>query len=451
MRLGWLGVAWIVLTTAGPLGAETSYVQNRADYAAFRERFPELLEPNYLPFMSHWVERPALGLVDALRRRLPLWAGGVHGDPLMIFCHWSAGELPIPVHVTPPEIPEDEDLLSARTPESYVAAVQRALAIWERDLEGRVGFRAVPLAEARLVVHLVGEEAPVEDPDVQVLGTAPVGGSCRVAGWSQGTDRLEVEYRIEELHVYVADQHGLLLPDQVEKVALHEIGHALGMPDHSPVPADLMYRVARDRIGRDGLGAEDVNSFLSLYALPNGTIYKDPTLPPNGVALPPTGPPRLALAPHVDARLGFEIQPPFGWQRIETPYGFVAVDGVTWDYEASFQIVVRRYDTLEEYLDRYGPGHLGTSRVRSVRDERVAGRRAKRILLETERQSAEELVFIESGDGRVVIVIAECPLEGQPAYRPWFEASLASLEIADAVHSDADRDYGDGVSEPAAP
>jgi hypothetical protein len=48
----------------------------------------------------------------------------------------------------------------------------------------------------------------------------------------------------------------------------------------------------------------------------------------------------------------------------------------------------------------------------------------------------------------VLVSIAECPLESRSAYRPWFDAILASLEIRDPSKPGADRDYWSGVSDP---
>ena len=86
-------------------------------------------------------------------------------------------------------------------------------------------------------------------------------------------EQVAVRYQVPELWVYVADEFGLLNADQVERIALHEIGHALGMRSHSPVPNDLMFQMVRERPGPARLSFEDVNSFVSLYALPNGTVY----------------------------------------------------------------------------------------------------------------------------------------------------------------------------------
>jgi hypothetical protein len=290
-----------------------------------------------------------------------------------------------------------------------------------------------------------------------VLGSTRLGDSCLVVGGDAREGRLAVRYRVSELRIFIADQYGLLLPDQVERVALHELGHALGMRGHSPVPADLMYEVARDRLPPEGLGSEDVNSFLSLYALPNGTVYLDPdeVKPVERRALPP-GTPLLELAPHVDARLGFEVQVPQGWMRIATPYGVVAVNGTSWDFDASVQVIVRRFEGLEEYLGLHGRAHLGRGELRAFRRTTVHGLPAVRALLARPRGTREELTFLETGDGRVVIVIGECPTGLYGAYAPWFDAVLGSLEIARAREAPRDRDYrshtpGPGTGGPGAP
>jgi hypothetical protein len=435
------------------------YRHNRYDYWRLRERFPDLLEPNYLPFMAYRVSVPERGAAASLAQRVAerLGVEAFRSEELLVFCHWAESELPLRVAIVAPEIDEEITYeFQSKSPSHYVAAVERALALWERDLEGTVRFQRVEgEAEAALVLRIVGEEAPSPEPSVQVLGKASLGSACRVLGGDPGSDRLEVRYGARELKIFVLDRHGLLLPDQVERVALHEIGHAIGMRGHSPIPADVMYEVARDRLGPEGLGAEDVNSFLSLYAIPSGTVYTSLAPLKRRIARPPAlpeGPPRLALAPHVDPRGGFEIQIPVGWLRVPTPFGVAAVNGVSWDYDASFQIIVRRYQSIESYLERNAVAHFGDSAITSVREAEVAGHRARIVALApSDYALAEELAFIESGDGRVLVSIAECPLESRSAYRPWFDAILASLEIQDRSKPGADRDYWSGVPDPNPP
>lgn len=404
---------------AGPEspGPEWQYRPDRRDYKAFRTAYPDILEPNYLPFMVHWIR-----------------GDDVVGD-FLAFCRWEERDMPMRVYVTSPEIPEElQDEFRRIDPGAYVDAVEAALDTWEAELEGLVRFERVTRSrDARLRVRLVGEQAPAPDPDHQVLGTTKLGRACRALGTDPDAERLEVVFDVPELTIFLADRFGLLQPDQVAAVALHEMGHALGMRAHSPIPADLMYEVVRDRVQVRGLSIQDVNSFVSLYRIPNGTIFRrvaagdpEPRPPP----LPPTGPPMLAIAPHVDARLGFEIRPPAGWMRLETGRGLVAVDGVTWDYTSSFQVIVEPYDTIEEYLARYGAAYVAHGRIVRYAFLVVNGRRAFYTEIEgAGRSFAEEITFIETGDGRVIVVIADSPAEVFDQYRPWFRASLATLEI----------------------
>jgi hypothetical protein len=399
-----------------------AYQPDRRDYATFRAAWPDLLEPNYLPFMVHRVARGP-GLPDAL-----------------VFCRWDDADMPLPVWIEPPVVPESlQDEFSPRDTAGYVAAVEHALATWEREMDGLVRFRRVGSAgEARIAISLRGEAAPVVGEELQVLGSTRLGPSCTVEGQDPDAERLRVRFAAGPLSIYVADEFGLLSDDQVEWIALHEIGHALGMRGHSPIPADLMYEVVRDRVlVREGLSAEDGNSFVSLYSLPNGTVYADPdaTAQARGDAPPPppSGPPMLALAPHVDSRLGFRVQLPHGWTRVETPQGVAAVDGVPWDYSASYQVVVSGQPGIDAYLERYGAWYAGRGRLLRAHELAVNGHRALQgVLVRPDDEQVEEITLIESGDGRVVVVTAECEASQYEAYAPWFEAVLASLQIEPA-------------------
>jgi len=240
---------------------------------------------------------------------------------------------------------------------------------------------------------------------------------------------------VQSADLYLADEFGLLGEEQVQWIALHEIGHALGMRRHSPIPADLMYEVVRNRVQVGGLSTEDVNSFVSLYQLPNGTVFAhvppdvDPSAEwPSPPA--PIGPPQLAMAPFVDSRHGFQVHPPAGWMRLETPRGMVAVDGLTWDYAASFQVIVERYPTIEAYLDRFADYYLGKGRLLGWEFTEVAGYRALEASLVAHDESrSEQFVFIEVGDGRLFVIVMDCTVDAAGDYWPWFHAALGSLDV----------------------
>jgi len=407
---------------AGGRGAEerpAPYRPDRRDYAAFRGAHPEILEPNYLPFMVH---------------RIPGEEG--RGDAL-VFCRWSRDDMPLSVYVGSPDIPDEiQDEFDPKDPAAYVEAVEAALGMWESELEGLVRFRRVATpGEAQLALMLNAAEGPKPDPERQVLGKAPVAGACSTRDRVSGALQLDVRFSVPEANLYIADEFGLLGEDQVQWIALHEIGHALGMRRHSPIPADLMYEVVRNRILVSGLSTEDVNSFVSLYELENGTVFA--YLPPGEVAAagpvkipPPSGPPKLAMAPFVDSRRGFQIHPPAGWMRLETSRGMVAVDGVTWDYSASFQVIVELYPTIEAYLERFAAYYLAKGRAFEWEFTEVNGFRAlEASIVGHDGLAIEQFVFIEVGDGRLIVVVMDCAVEDASDYWPWFEATLASLEV----------------------
>ncbi len=393
-----------------------SWTPDRRDYAAFAAAYPDLLEPNYLPFVAHRFH-----------------AAGPEGD-LLVLCRWSDDDMPLPVYVATPEIPETLQFeFGPRDPASYVRAAEEALAMWERELEGLVTFRRVAEPEdARFALQLIPEVAP-EVRDRQIFGSVRLRGACRPTGVDPDAERLELEYEVSALRIFMADEFGLLTSEQVKWIALHEIGHLLGMRSHSPIPADLMFERVRDRVLVPGLSVEDVNTFVSLYQLPNGAIFG--RLPAGrkterGPVLPPTGAPQLAIAPYVDARFGYTLRPPYGWMRVETSRGMVAVDGVTWDYSALFQVVVERYDSLEEYFERYSTFYMGRGRLRMYQSLQVDGHRAVEALIETGGgDRAEHVTVVEVGDGRVIVITAECPAEYAAVYLRWFEATRDSLEI----------------------
>lgn len=398
------------------------YHPDRRDYASFRVAHPGLPEPNYLPFMVHRFARPG-GLGDVL-----------------ILCRWAPAQMPIPVWVETPTIDASvQDEFRPVRSDAYVQAVDQALELWEDALEGLVTFvRVFEPERARLRVRLVGGRGPMVAEGVRQLGTAErLVDACTVSGWDPEAERLEVVFDMPELVVHLADDAGLLPPTIVRRLVVHELGHALGMRGHSPSPGDVMYPMLRDAPGRDELSIQDVNAFVSLYSVPNGAHFVDApeggSQSPRPPPVPPGGGPRVDKAPYVDARHGFEINVPKAWVRIEEPHGVFFSDGPTWDHVASLRIFVWPSETLDDFMACCTRALLADAWFRRSSEAVVNGRRARRLEVEDDSgERARDLLFVELGDGRVMMVVAESPVGHEAAWRPWFDESLGSLAIWEA-------------------
>jgi hypothetical protein len=402
----------------GEAPVQSVYHPDRRDYASFLVAFPDLLEPNYLPFMAHRFERAS-----------------AQGDAL-IFCRWSQSQMPIAVHVNLPVLDESvlDEFLPVR-PEAYVQASIDALAIWERDLDGLVRFVRVETPEqAVLQIRLVGERAPVPVPNRQRLGAAErLVDACRSLGWDPDADRMRVRFELPELVIHLADEAGFLPTSIVRRLVLHELGHALGMRGHSPSPGDVMFPRLGDATGREALSVQDVNSFIALYELPQGAHFGD--VPPDGPSPrpapePPSGGTQVDMAPYVDARRGFEISVPASWVHIEEPQGVFFSDGPSWDHAVSLRLFVWPAPTIERFMACCAGGLLQGAWFRQSAWIVVGGRRTLQLRLEDAAgERAIEWLVVELGDGRVMMIATESPVGYEAAWRPWFQTCLASLEI----------------------
>jgi len=419
--------------------SDLAYRPDRRDYAAFREAWPDLLEPNYLPFMVHRFEG------DAAR-----------GD-VLVFCRWPDDALPLRVYVQPPDLdPSVQDEFRPVDPQTLVDAVGRALDEWEEQLEGRVRFvRVTSPDEARLRMRLHGDRAPEPVPGRRVYGsTEELARACLAHGWDEEHDAVVTSFELPTLDLHLADEHGLLSPEMVRRLALHELGHALGMRGHSPSPGDLMYERLDRATPRAGLSQQDVNSFLSLYSMPPGTRYGEvPVQPsePSAPAGPPSGPPQLALAPWVDARFGFEMRLPSGWLRIEEPHGVLVTHGPSWDYDASMRVVVWPAESVQAFLDRYEAALLEGTWFRARRPLAAFGRPGVEIEVEdAEGLYVQRFRFVALPEKRVMLLLCEAPVAFDSAWRPWFDAVLGTLEVwsgGGRLGESGERDGGSGRGE----
>jgi hypothetical protein len=406
MRQAWLlllaGILLSCITTSEP------YHHSRADYWAFRAGMGRLPEPNYLPFVAH-------------RGTLPDRTEG------FVFCRWADEAFPLRYHVEPPIIPDDiQDEFNPRSPEEYVGAVHRAFDRF-RELIGRpVRFaQAADPAEADLRVVLKASNH--FEGSFELGGMLPGGNPCRIVGPGPTPETVAIEFEVDEADVFVVDEMGLLTPGQVERIALHEIGHVLGaLGQHSPLRGDVMFRAADDRFWVERFSEHDRNTFRALYRIPPGQIYarvgqSTPRLTPEARVRPP----RLDR-PIQDERFGLDVRLPLGWQAIQTPRGWFAVDGLTWDYDASVQVIFM-HGTIGEYLARYGLSYLSQGELVGSEWLEIDGRPLVRAVMESEGRT-EDVVVLDWAPGEVILVMADSRTDDYAAYQPWFRQVLLALE-----------------------
>lgn len=412
VALACLGAALAGLAGAGCSADRPLYRHSRYDYWAFRSRVGRLPEPNYLPWVMH-------------SERLP------DGARALVACRWPDSAFPLRYRIEPPAIsPEQQDEFNPVDPQEYVHAVTRALDRWQESIGPPVRFRrAGPGREPDFVVHLHAENHP--ERSVRVLGLVRDEKSqCQVGSPGETLDQVEIEFAVRDMHLYIIDDVGLLAPNQVFTVALHETGHLLGASgQHSPLGGDVMFRIADD--GRvDVLSEHDLNTFRSLYRLPPGFIYAridDRHERP----LPEVRrrPPRLDRRV-TDERNDFAVSFPMGWQLIRSPHGWVGVDGVSWDHDASIQILVLR-GSLEQFfaLQRRAAERRGSLIEASVSE--LDERQVARIVSERGGHR-ETLQFEDWGHGWVLAMIADAPIEDDELYHAWFQLVYLSIDHAGA-------------------
>jgi len=408
-RAAGLGIAlllsvWLVACASpGP-----RYHHNRYDYWAFRGRVGLLPDPNYLPWVMH-------------AERLP------DGARALVACRWPDAAFPLRYRIELPAVPADlQDEFNPIDPEEYRDAVERALRSWQNAIGLPVRFMPAGRDDAPDFTVRLHAELNAQ-AGVQVLGLVRDEESqCTVTGAGEAMDVVGIDFAVRAVHLYLLDEIGLLAPHQVYTVALHELGHLLGASgQHSPLRGDVMYRVADD--GRvESLSEHDLNTFRALYRVAPGSVYA--RLDDVHAAPVPQirrVPPRLDRRV-IDERNDFAVTLPRGWQVIRSPRGWVGVDGVSWDHDASIQVIARR-GTLRDFFERQRIAAELRGDLVDADVSEVDGRLVARV--STLRGTRlEEVSFIDWGNGWGIVMVADAPAAYFPLYHPWFRLVLLSIE-----------------------
>ena len=155
---------------------------------------------------------------------------------------------------------------------AFISNVKQAMAVWFQALDNRFTLKLVSTPEQAMIrVSWVN--------GIDTVGHSSEKGTSYTAGLtlpSIRNDRLEhMDVRISTFDILQKPQ----TPAIISAVAVHELGHALGILGHSRNPADIMFA---QQTPRTQLSKGDVNTIRALYSvMPDVTDKTRPGLPQN--------------------------------------------------------------------------------------------------------------------------------------------------------------------------
>lgn len=168
---------------------------------------------------------------------------------------WESQRTPLKVFVNPAEN------IRGYQP-GFASELQQAFQSWEQASNGKIRFVAAAAREqADITVTWTDNVADLDSPDE--------GGEARVKFGSKGVTHSDIFILT---HNDTNDREGT--PNQIYGVCLHEIGHSLGLLNHSPDAHDVMYFSDRNSVKRPELSLRDKNTLELLYKTEQAYIPK---------------------------------------------------------------------------------------------------------------------------------------------------------------------------------
>jgi matrixin len=187
-------------------------------------------------------------------------------DHLGLLLHWPERKMPLKVYLPPP--PEgwfaDSD--------AVVETTRRAVTDWTN-----AAGPGIPSFD------FVGKASDADIP-IMWVATPPSNSFASIAHCMWQIDFPTRRFGVQNVSITAWNRDGTQVSvDDLHRTLLHEMGHALGIADHSPNPEDIMYPWVRDM--KPGSLAEgwvlpskskeltdrDRETLRKLYAKPNGT------------------------------------------------------------------------------------------------------------------------------------------------------------------------------------
>lgn len=168
---------------------------------------------------------------------------------------WQFDRLPLKVYVAP------GTGVAGYKPE-FASEMEQAFRSWEEVSDGRIRFRAVSSStEADITLTWSDNVKDLDSPDE--------GGEARVKFGTKG---------IAHSDIFVLTHNNITgrenTSNQIYGVCLHEIGHSLGLLNHSPDAHDVMFFSDRNADLRPQLSIRDRNTINLLYQTAQAYVPK---------------------------------------------------------------------------------------------------------------------------------------------------------------------------------
>ncbi|MBY0449611.1 MAG: tetratricopeptide repeat protein [Cyanobacteria bacterium] len=264
---------------------------------------------------------------------------------------------------------------------AFISNVKQAMAVWFQALDNRFNLKLVSTPEQAMIrVNWVN--------GIDTVGHSSEKGTSYTAGLtlpSIRNDRLEhMDVRISTFDILQKPQ----TPAIISAVAVHELGHALGILGHSRNPADIMFA---QQTPRTQLSKGDVNTIRALYSImPDVTDKTRSGLPQNTKVI------------------GQRIQASIDKQRILAENGGSNLDwlnlGTLYLNQAKF---LRRGQALQSEIDTYLDKALAANNEAIKREPKDSIAFFNQSLIWTEKQkltqalgTIEQAIKLNPDDGR---------------------------------------------------